>query len=123
MAKSGKRGISRSLPDIVRHITNATTQVSRFVEGCDAVAFEQDVKTQLAVVRCLEIISEASRDIPDAIKQGHAEVPWRRMADIGDTYQYDYDTVRPDAVWRVVQDDLPILKSAIDCIRERHCAP
>lgn len=120
MAKSGKRGISRRLPNVVRHILEGIAQVNSFVEGMDGSAFDKDVKTLYAVVRCLEIISEASRDIPDTIKQEHPEIPWRRIADAGNVYRHIYDAVRPDIVWRVVKDDLPVLKIAIDSIRKKH---
>ncbi len=120
MAKPGKRGIGRRLPDVVQHILDAVAQVDSFVVGLDGSTFAQDTKTLYAVVRCLEIVSEASRDIPDTIKQEHPEIPWRRVADAGKIYRHIYDAVRPDIVWRVVKDDLPVLMAATEAIRAKH---
>ena len=71
-----------------------------FVEGFDIERFRQDRRTYFAVVRCLEIISEASRRVDDEVKLRHPELEWRAMAGSGNIYRHDYDNVTPDLVWR-----------------------
>lgn len=68
----------------------------------------------------MEIISEASRDVPLPIKGEHPEIDWRRMADAGNVYRHVYHLVNSVVVWRTVQIDLPPLKSAIESIRKKH---
>ena len=86
-------------------------------------AFMADTKTLLAVERCLEIISEASRDIPEVIRAEHPDIPWRRMADAGNVYRHIYDMVNPEIVWRVVKDDLSKLRTAMIAIAAKHVDP
>jgi uncharacterized protein with HEPN domain len=63
------------------------------------------------VERELEIISEASRSLSDADKARFPEIPWRRIADIGNVLRHNYDDVAPALVWGVVSDGLARLKA------------
>jgi uncharacterized protein with HEPN domain len=62
-----------ALLDIEHHIALA----AEFVTGIDLVQFERDRRTSYAVIRCLEIISEASRRLPDDLKARHPGIAWR----------------------------------------------
>ena len=59
--------------------------IGSFVEGFDFPRFAADPRTLHAVTRCLEIISEASRRIPAEVKTRHPSIPWRQMADAGNS--------------------------------------
>jgi len=94
-----------ALQDILEH----ALLIKGFVEGFDIDRFRQDRRTYFAVVRCLEIISEASRRMDDEIKLRHPGLEWRAMAGSGNVYRHDYDNVTPDLVWRTAtgrMDDL-----------------
>ncbi len=67
------------LRDILHHIDLAT----HFVAGFDYATFRDDLRALFAVTRCLEIISEASRRLPEELKTRHPSIPWRRMAGAG----------------------------------------
>jgi len=66
-----------------------------------------------AIVRCLEIISEASRRLSNEFKARHSRIPWREMAAAGNFYRHRYEDVLPERVWKTLQQDLPILRAAI----------
>jgi uncharacterized protein with HEPN domain len=85
-----------ALRDVLDHALLA----QGFVEDFDLEQFRQDRRTYFAVVRCLEIISEASRRIDDDIKLRHPGIEWRAMAGSGNVYRHDYGNVTPDLVWR-----------------------
>ena len=68
-----------ALRDILHHIELATS----FSAGFDRTAFGHDLKTVYAVTRCLEIISEASRRLPDDVKARHPTIGWKQMAGAG----------------------------------------
>jgi len=68
------RPIDTALRDILHHIELA----ANFSAGFDRASFKQDVKTVYAVTRCLEIISEASRRLPDNVKARHTAIGWMR---------------------------------------------
>lgn len=99
-----------ALRDISHHIELAVA----FAAGFDLDAFKNDLKTIYAVTRCLEIISEASRRLPDEMKARHAGIAWKQMAGAGNVYRHDYEDVAAAFVWETVQRALPPLKTAID---------
>ena len=84
---------------------NVTLALS-FVEGFDYQRFCGDRRTVYAVTRALEIISEASRRLPLAIKQRRPELPWADMAGAGSVYRHDYEDVRERRLWSTLQKDL-----------------
>ena len=75
-----------------------------------AGTFESDVKTVRAVERCLEIISEASRDIPADLKAANSGINWRAMADAGNLYRHGYEYVSTVTLWETTCLHLPPLK-------------
>lgn len=95
-----------AIRDILYHIDLA----QRFVEGLDRAAFISDTRTVYAVTRCLEIISEASRRLPDDVKARHPQIPWKQMAGAGNVYRHDYEDVAARFVWETVRRDLPPLR-------------
>ncbi|MFO1102313.1 MAG: HepT-like ribonuclease domain-containing protein [Methylocystis sp.] len=99
----------RAAQDILYHIDLA----AHFVEGFDYAAFSNDLRTTYAVTRCLEIISEASRRLPDEMKARHPAIPWKRVAGSGNIYRHDYEDVAARYVWETAQRDLPILRAVI----------
>ena len=77
-------------------------------------AFKDDMLRLYAVIRCLEIISEASRRLPDELKARHPEIAWARMAGAGNVYRHEYEDVAASFVWVVLENHLPPLRIAID---------
>jgi uncharacterized protein with HEPN domain len=99
-----------ALLDILHHINLAAS----FAAGFDKDSFVQDLKTVYAVTRCLEIISEASRRLPDDLKRRHASIPWKQIAGAGNIYRHDYEDVAAQFVWDTVQRALPPLRIVIE---------
>ncbi len=97
------------LRDMEHHIHLASV----FVAGIDYGTFENDTRTVFAVIRCLEIVSEASRRLPDEMKARHPAIPWRDMAAAGNVYRHDYEDVAAKLVWDTVQVALPALQAAV----------
>jgi uncharacterized protein with HEPN domain len=99
-----------ALRDIAHHIDLAAS----FAAGFDYDRFRADPRTVYAVTRCLEIISEASRRLPDDLKTRHPSIAWKNMAGTGNIYRHDYEDVAAQHVWDAVQIDLPPLRAVID---------
>lgn len=70
-------------------------------------SFEGDWQKQWLVQRGVEIISEASRHLPDDLKARHSQIPWRSVAGIGSVLRHDYEHVAASILWTLVQVDLP----------------
>lgn len=83
-----------------------------FAEGLDQASFVADEKTVYAVVRALEIISEASRKLPEAVRLRHDHLPWKQIAGAGNVYRHDYQNVAADFVWVTLHKSLPDLLTA-----------
>ncbi len=98
------------LQDILHHINLA----EQFVAGYDRDKFKADIRAVDATTRCLEIISEASRRLPDNLKARHPEIAWKAMAAAGNVYRHDYEDVAAQLVWHTVPDALPYLKTVVD---------
>jgi len=73
-------------------------------------SFEASWQMQWLVERGIEIISEASRHRTDELKTRHAEIPWPKVASIGNVLRHDYERIAPDVLWRLVRHDLPLLE-------------
>jgi len=64
-----------------------------------------------AVERAIEIISEASRRLSSDLKARHPEIPWPKVAGIGNVLRHDYEDVSPPVLWKVTREDLPLLET------------
>jgi uncharacterized protein with HEPN domain len=85
-----------------------------FIEGVDFDAFRDNQLLFYAVTRALEIISEASRRLPDDMKARHPNIPWIEMAGAGNVYRHDYEDVRQRLVWGTVHNRFPALLAAVE---------
>ena len=97
----------------LRHILDAISKIESYVVVGREV-FMTASHWQDAVIRQLEIIGEASRNLSRGFRSRHPQVPWRRIAGLRDVLIHDYMGVRLPAVWEVTQTDLPILKKQIE---------
>lgn len=98
------------LADIVEAARRATS----YVAGMTYSEFLQDLKTQDAVVRNIEIIGEAVKRLPESVRVQAADIPWTSIAGMRDKLIHHYFGVNLDIVWSVIQEDLPALLDAVD---------
>jgi uncharacterized protein with HEPN domain len=99
-----------ALREILRNIDLA----EQFARGHSFESLQGDEKTLYAVVRSLEIISEASRRVSEEVKARHPHIEWREMAGAGNVYRHNYEDVTARRVWNTLQVHLPRLRSAIE---------
>ena len=94
------------------HILECADRIERYL-GQDREAFLRDTMVQDAVIRNFEVIGEAAKRIPEQFRVVHAEIPWRLMAGFRDVLIHDYEGIDLERVWRIAQEDLPAVKTAI----------
>jgi len=104
-----------ALSDIASNIKLAR----EFISDLDYPAFQADRKTIYAVVRCLEIISEASRRLTPGLKERHPGIRWRDIAGAGNIYRHNYNDVLSRAVWNTVHEALGDLDDMVRAELER----
>jgi uncharacterized protein with HEPN domain len=94
----------------------STTKGISFGKGFTLEKFKKDERTQFAIIRTIEIIGEASKKVPQSIKDNFKEIPWREIGGMRDKLVHDYFGVNIDVVWKTVKQDLPTLKKLLKTI-------
>ena len=93
-------------------IVDAIERVRGLLGDISLESFKADWEKQWAIERGVEIISEASRRLPDEVKARHPEIPWPKVAGIGNVLRHDYENVSAPVMWKLVREDLPELEQA-----------
>ena len=93
----------------ITDILDAIARIQRYTADLTEDAFVNDERTRDAVIRNLEVIGEASRHVPDEIKAGHPEIPWRSMLDMRNFAVHQYEQINLGIIWSTIQDDIPPL--------------
>jgi uncharacterized protein with HEPN domain len=99
--------------DFLQDMVNYAEDAINFVAAMDFATFEQDKRTSYAVVRAVEVIGEAAKNIPQSLKDQYSNIPWRSIAGMRDKVIHQYFGVDLQVLWDTVQQDLPPLKTAI----------
>ena len=110
--------MSRSALEYLRHILDETMYLIDQAQGLTWDQFVRDATLKRAFVRSIEIIGEASRQIPDEFKRKHSHLEWRAMAGMRDRLIHGYFGVDYELVWDVVANKIPALHRAIEEIIE-----
>ena len=95
----------------IEDMLEAIGRIEEFTHGMDLDAFIEDRRTSDAVIRNLEIIGEAARNVPDDAASRHPEVPWKKARQMRNVLAHAYFGVDLPTVWETIQEDLPPLKS------------
>ena len=102
----------------IEDISECIDKIEEFVGNMDFDEFVRDDKTASAVIRKLEIIGEASKNIPKRIREKYKELPWSDMARMRDKITHGYFGINYKIVWNVIKERLPEIKPVIHKILE-----
>ena len=94
----------------IDHILNSINRILDYTAGKDRESFEDELVTQDAVVRQLEIIGEATKRVSRDFRSNHPDIPWSDMAGMRDVLIHDYIDVDFGVVWKTASEDIPRLK-------------
>jgi uncharacterized protein with HEPN domain len=102
-----------NVEDRLKDILEAITEIEDVMRGVSFEQFVSDRRIRLVAERLLEIACEASRTIPERLKQDAPDIGWRNMIDFGNLLRHAYHSTDPQVVWDIIQKHLPPLKSFV----------
>src|SRR3989344_5612922 len=94
----------------INDIKESIKQIEEYTNGVSEEIFKKDKKLQDAVIRRFEIIGEASRNIPRALKEKNKDFPWFEMSQFRDLIVHSYFEMSLSRVWNTVKERIPIIK-------------
>lgn len=102
----------------LKDILEAIEAIENFVRGVDFETFKNDDMRASAVIRKFEILGEATKNIPENIKQKYFSIPWSDMAGMRDRLIHFYFGIKYELVWNTIKEDIPRIKPLIHRILE-----
>lgn len=97
----------------IRHILESIAEIEKNAKNKPKRKFLSSITTQDAIIRRLEIIGEAVKNLPTSIKRNHPDIPWKNIAGTRDILIHEYFGVDLNVVWDVIKNDIPKLKKQI----------
>jgi len=108
--------MKRDLKLFVKDILGSISDIEAFSNGLNKKNLSEDRMRQYAIMRGIEIIGEATKNIPDNFRKKYPEVPWRKIAGLRDISIHAYFNIDLDIMWEIIKEDLPKLKKEIEKI-------
>jgi uncharacterized protein with HEPN domain len=105
--------------DFMQDIVDNLEKAESFTEGLEFENFCEDEKTRYSVIRALEIVGEACKNVPTAVRQRNPQVPWKEMAGMRDRLIHGYFGVDDEIVWKTAREFAPEIRLEITTIITR----
>jgi len=99
---------------LIEDMLGAIRKIERYMAGLEREGFLQDEKTIDSVVRNLEILGEAARQLPEDFTIRYPNVPWRQIAGLRNRIVHDYFDLDLEIIWQVIHYDLSSLRSQLE---------
>lgn len=103
----------------IKHIIESIQNIDSFMEGVNEKDFLKNKEKQSAVIRQIEIIGEAVKNLPLSFRNRYLNIPWIKIAGMRDKLMHHYFGVNLLNVWKVIKEEIPILKNQIQEILEK----
>ncbi len=104
----------RSDRECLLDIHEALQRIEAYIADMTLADFVNDKKTQDAVVRNLEVIGEATKNLSNQIRDTSPEVPWKGLAGVRDKMIHHYFGINYEIVWTICKDELPMVRSHVE---------
>ncbi len=112
--------MKRTSLDYLEDILESMDLIEEFTNSISFEDFKNDKKTNYAVVRSIEIIGEAAKNVSDDIKKEFPNIPWQKMAGMRNKIAHEYFGISLKIVWNVAKEDLPQIKDDIKFLLKKY---
>ena len=109
----------RDIKVILKDILDEIIKIEKFTKDVNYEKFLNDEMRYYAVIRCLEIVGEAVRQLPEDFKTNYPSIEWRKIVDLRNILIHEYFGVEPEIIWDIVKNKIPILKQFIEEILKK----
>ena len=106
--------MKKDLGLFINDILESIKRIEEFTKNTSKEKFEKDIKLQDAIMRRIEIIGEAVKNIPLQFKEKYSNISWNKITGMKDILTPSYFKVDLDSVWNVIRKDLNRLKKQIE---------
>lgn len=106
----------RDYRDYLSDILESIDDIESFINDMTFEDFLNDKKTKNAVIRSIEVIGEATKNIPESIKVKYPSVPWKKMAGMRDKMIHEYHRIDFGILWKTVKEDIPFVKPMLQSV-------
>ena len=97
----------------VEHVLESIANIELFIKDASKQSFLKNKEKQSAIIRQIEVIGEAVKNLSNSFREKYPIIPWKDIAGMRDKLMHHYFGVDLNAVWKVVKEDLPDLKKEI----------
>jgi len=110
--------MKKNVPIFLEHILESNNLIEEYIDDKKKSDFLKSKQLQDSVIRRIEIIGEAIKNIPDDFKETHVKIPWKEIIGMRDILIHQYFGVDLNLTWEVIKTDLPELKIQITDIKK-----
>lgn len=111
--------MSRDVTLYLDDMVEACRRIGRYTEGLSRAELVNGTMAHDAVLRNLEVLGEAAKNVPPDVRGLDVEIPWRRITGLRDVLAHAYFGIDDDIVWSVVAEELPSLLPRLVALRAR----
>ena len=104
----------------LHHILDAITRTEEYLKDATKLQFFESGLLHDAVIRQLEIVGEASRNVSEEFQEKYSEIPWGQIVAMRNRIIHEYFNINLEVAWDIVREDLPVLKQQVQKILSKH---
>ncbi len=111
--------MKRIFLDYLQDMLNSIQEIESFINGRNYEEFNENKMLKNAVIRSLEVLGEASKNIPEELKMKYSEIPWKRISGMRDKLIHNYFGVDYRMVWEVSKSKIPEIKPLVENLMKK----